>query len=93
MSRMMLIILAAGILLVCLCPGCQGKFTRHRYETIYLSMPNWKVREVMGRPAHESLDVWSYVHHEPYYRATIRFDDGKVIDKSWSLDRSADQPD
>jgi hypothetical protein len=86
MSRIMLIILAAGILVVCSCTGCQGKLTRQRYETIYLSMPHSKVREVLGDPNHESPTEWSYVHHEPYHRATIRFDGGKVIDKSWSLE-------
>jgi len=88
MLRTRAVIFITGMLLAYLCAGCGGKFTRQRYETIYLSMPNWKVREVLGDPNYESSEEWSYVRHAPYYRATIEFDNGKVIDKSWSLERS-----
>lgn len=75
-----------GIVLAVGCAGCQEKFTRQRYETIYVSMPDWQVRNVLGVPARKSTDEWDYVHTEPYYRASIRFKDGSVTDKSWSVD-------
>jgi hypothetical protein len=85
-------VLAAGALTAC--PGCQQKFTRQRYETIYTSMPDWQVRDVLGQPARGADDEWTYVNNSPYYRALIRFKDGKVAAKSWSVDRPpASMPD
>jgi hypothetical protein len=71
------------------CPGCQQKFTRQRYETIYTSMPDWQVRNVLGEPTERSDGEWTYVNKTPYYRAQIRFEKGQVAGKSWSVERSA----
>ena len=81
------ILVAVALAAVLLCAGCGGKFTRQRYETIYVSMPDWKVREVLGEPTARSPRQWVYVHRGPYYRATIRFDEGKAVDKSWSVEK------
>jgi len=85
MRRCRIIILAACLLALSLCNGCQEKFTRQRYETIYVTMPDWQVRNVLGDPAEADGDQWTYVHEVPYYRATVTFKDGLVVDKSWSV--------
>ena len=83
------VILLIAMPLVWACSGCQGKFTRQRYETIYASMPDWQVRNVLGEPAGQSPRKWTYIHQQPYYHAEIRFaEDGLVSGKSWSIDRA-----
>jgi len=91
MARRITRLLLAVFLLAGLCCGCQGKFTRQRYETIYPTMPDWKVREILGKPDAESQDRWTYLHQCPYYKAVIHFEDSRVKEKSWSNDRFADQ--
>ena len=81
-------LLVGGLLAAGLCAGCQERFTRQRYETIYVGMPDWQVRNILGEPDVETTKgSWSYVHNEPYYRATFRFDSGSVKDKAWSNHR------
>jgi len=93
MPRRSLIILLIAVALVWICGGCQGKFTRQRYETIYTSMPDWQVRNVLGEPADQSPDKWTYVHQQPYYLAEIRFTEGGLVSgKSWSTDKSQEPP-
>jgi len=87
MRRSTIILLAAGLLVSGLCGGCQQKFTRQRYETIYVSMPDWQVREVLGAPAEGNGDQWTYVNDMPYYRAAVAFKDGRVVGKSWSTEK------
>lgn len=87
MKRAIMVILAAGVILTGLCSGCGGKFTRQRYETIYASMPDWRVRKVLGKPDATTADTWSYVRRQPYYAATVKFQDGHVVDKSWSVEK------
>ena len=86
-------ILLAAVLLVCLCAGCQQKFTRQQYETIYVGMPDWQVRNVLGQATVTHGDAWAYVNESPYYRATIEFENSHVTGKRWSSDRFADQSD
>ena len=73
-------------LLVSLC-GCQPKFTRQRYETIYIGMPAEQVRQVLGEPDATDSQCWSYLNEMPYYKAIFHFADGQVASKSWSNDR------
>jgi len=72
-----------------MCTGCQQKFTRQRYETIRVTMPEWEVREVLGSPKRRDGEVWTYVNERPYYRAEITFAGGEVVGKDWSVDRPA----
>jgi hypothetical protein len=86
------VILIVSVLAVGL-GGC-SKFTRQRYETVYVGQPAWDVRRALGRPSSQDANAWVYVHPPaPYYRTVIRFHDGKVASKEWSYDKpSSSQP-
>ena len=92
MKRSTIILLAVLLGWAGFCAGCQGKFTRQRYETIYLGMPDWEVRGILGDPTAEADGVWSYIHHEPYYSATIQFEESRVKDKRWSYEKPKHRP-
>ncbi len=82
MKHALMLSLAAGMVLA-VCTGCQ-KFTKQRYEMVYLGMPQQEVEMSLGEPAAKFSDSWSYLHEDPFYKAVIKFDaDGKVIDKAW----------
>lgn len=69
--------------------GCASeKFTRERYETIYLGQPDYDVAEVLGEPDRRGPGRWLYVHDEPpHYSAEIVFDQaGRVIGREWSYE-------
>ena len=85
MRRYWIVLLVTGLLASGLCAGCQQKFTRQRFETIYVAMPDWQVRNVLGEPAEVDAEQWTYVHEVPYYRATVTFKDGLVADKNWTV--------
>ncbi len=92
MRRSTILLLILGVLVWGACAGCQQKFTRQRYETIYLGMPDWEVQGILGDPTGEADGVWSYVHHEPYYSATIQFEESRVKDKRWSYEKPKRRP-
>jgi hypothetical protein len=82
------ILILSAALLAASCSGCQQKFTRQRYETVCITMPDRQVRDILGKPKVEPDGSWSYVRGKPYRKAVIRFDqDGRVTDKSWSNER------
>jgi len=83
MARLVMCMIAAG-LLAGLCGGCaQEKFTRVRYDTINNGMSAFDVETTLGTPVHKFSDSWTYWHEEPFYKAVIKFHDGRVIDKAW----------
>ena len=94
MARPMSFLLVIGLTAAVFCAGCQQeKFTRQRYETIHMGMPDWQVRGILGEPNAEENQSWSYLHEMPFYRATIDFDgQGQVKDKSWSYRKNPSQP-
>lgn len=83
--RPVLLVLAAA-LTATLLTGCgRWKFTRQNYSTIYEGQPADAVRRKLGPPQTEEGDIWTYIRETPdYYSARIRFQDGLVVDKSWS---------
>lgn len=87
MRGLTILLLLGGLVGVNVCGGCQDKFTRQRYETVYLGMPDWQVRRTLGEPSVDANGVWSYVHHQPYYSATIGFENTCVKHKSWSYEK------
>ncbi len=91
MKRTGIWLLAAGLLVTGTLSGCQRKFTRQRFETLCVGMPDVEVRNVLGKPAAKSPDRWTYLHKMPYYRAIIVFEDGKLIDKQWSVERDPNE--
>jgi hypothetical protein len=95
MFRRSLFVLLTAALLAGLCTGCQEKFTRPRYDTIYVGMSEVDVERTLGAPAVKFSDSWSYRHDEPYYKAVIQFREGRVTDKSWYDEKGemGDHPD
>ncbi len=63
--------------------GC-NKFTRSRYELVHPGMSELEVKTLLGKPYHKFSDSWTFINDEPYYRAKIAFENGKVIDKAWA---------
>jgi len=92
MSVRRLLIVGALVLAAALA-GC-NRFTRQRYETLYVGQPARDVQRVLGKPTAYYGETWVYVHDPvPYYRAVILFSEGKISGKSWSYDRPpASQP-
>lgn len=82
--RRMATVLLAALLAAALLPGCQEKFTRVNYETIYLGMDPDHVRDRLGEPARQWNGNWLYTHRDPAYQALIRFADGQVVAKRWA---------
>lgn len=81
--RSTLVLLTAGVLLATLCSGCQ-KFTRQRFDTVYIGQPASDVQVTLGKPTVSLDGQWSYINHSPFYKANIYFNkDGKVADKRW----------
>jgi len=77
------LLLAGAVLAAGLCAGCQEKFTRQRYETIYVGQPAAEVELTLGEPKAKFSDSWSYIHEDPFYKAIIKFSSGRVSDKAW----------
>jgi hypothetical protein len=65
--------------------GCTGKFTRQRYDTVYIGQPAGDVERTLGKPEVRAGDQWLYVNRRPaHYEARILFDlDRKVVRKEW----------
>ncbi len=82
-------ILLIGLLL---CSGCSDKFTRERYETIYIGQPKDSVHRVLGTPDRSENSRWVYINEMPYERAEITFEDGKVARKYWSYVNEPEKP-
>lgn len=78
------VMLAAVLLVGVFAAGCGGaEFTRVNYETIYLGQPAGAVEDKLGEPTRREEQTWIYVNDDPWYRAAIEFDDGRVTDKQW----------
>lgn len=72
--------------------GC-SKFSRERYETIYLGQPADSVRRKLGRPDEQDPGRWFYEHaRAPYHAAEITFVNGQVSGKRWFVDPPDESP-
>ncbi len=92
MKRSAIVILALTMLAVTVA-GC-NKFTRARYETIYVGQPADIVEKTLGKPYAKFSDSWSYINKKPFYKAVIKFENGRVSDKAWYDEREmGDHPD
>jgi len=78
------VLVALCLAAVALAAGCQQeKFTRARYDTLYVGQPDYEVEMTLGEPDARFSDTWSYLHDEPFYKAIIEFDAGRVKSKTW----------
>jgi len=78
--RLLLVASAVG---ACLIAGCEQKFTRQKFETVYVGMPDYAVEQKLGRPQETTPDKWAYTGRRPYYRVEIIFRDGRVVETKW----------
>ena len=83
MKTNLLILVAAAVLIGGFCSGCAEKFTRQRYETLYIGQPMQEVQLTLGDTPYKASDTWTYQHEDPFYKAIIKFKDDKVTDKAW----------
>ena len=84
MKSSMIMLLTVGLVAGGLCGCQQEKFTRQRYETIYPSMPDWQVRQILGEPTAIDGETWTYVRVRPYCKVVLRFEKGRLKDTSWT---------
>ncbi|HAU36909.1 MAG TPA: hypothetical protein DCX07_04245 [Phycisphaerales bacterium] len=82
MKRAIVLLLVVGALAL-VCTGCEKKFTRQRFDTIYVGQPEMEVELTLGEPTAKFSDSWSYINDEPFYKAVISFEKGRVTDKAW----------
>lgn len=84
------IVLSFLVLATAICAGCgQEKFTRVRYEFLSVGATQQEVAETLGEPETRAGDTWTYVNRKgEYYRAVIRFEDGRIVDKQWRVSRT-----
>lgn len=80
------IVLAAGV------AGCQSKFSRQAFETVYVGQPAADVEKTLGEPTVRYEDQWRYVTDFPYAMGTVFFEDGKVVRKTWVNERPSAEP-
>ncbi|OQB81352.1 MAG: hypothetical protein BWX88_04289 [Planctomycetes bacterium ADurb.Bin126] len=93
MTRTTTLVLVAALALGLFCAGCT-KFTRERYETIYVGQPQFEVEATLGEPYARFSDTWTYINEKPFYKAIIQFKEGRVSDKAWADERVIeDHPD
>ena len=78
--------LAAALLAGSFAAGCAPKFSRQKFETIYVGMPAYAVEQKLGEPQESTPALWVYTGR-PYYRAEIIFRDGRVVETRWSYER------
>ena len=85
--------LLSGVLLAAVMTGgciSSERFTRPRFETLYIGMPQAEVQSVLGKPDEQTPETWTYVHGMPYYRADIHFENQRVSKTEWFDERLPD---
>jgi hypothetical protein len=85
MTRPVLLLVPLA-LLAGLVAGCE-RFTRQNYETLFVGQQETEVRQVLGEPRLRTPTVWIYEHDHPYYKAVLRFGEGKLVGKTWTFQR------
>lgn len=71
--------------------GCvKPEFTHQTYETVFVGASAQDVLRTMGEPQSQQSDGWTYFHERPYYKAVIRFENGRVTGKAWTNDRNTE---
>jgi hypothetical protein len=85
MTRLTAAIILASVLVSSV--GCT-RFTRQRYETVYVGQPVSEAQEILGAPDFRKDGDLIYVNYRPYHHTIIHVQDGKVSGKEWSVDKS-----
>jgi len=94
MKTSSVLLLTAAVLVAGFCAGCQQKFTRQRFDTIYRGQPAYEVEMTLGEPTAKFSNTWSYINEEPFYKAIIEFESGRVTSKAWYDEKEmGDHPD
>ena len=84
--RITAILLLAAVLTVTSL-GCAGKFTKQRFDTVYIGAPSGKLLRTLGRPDSRDGDTWTYTNNSPWYQAKFVISEDSVADKKFSYDR------
>jgi len=68
--------------------GCSEKFTRDRYETLYVGQSAGEIEMALGEETDKvgifkTTDTVTYIHRDPFYKAIILIRSGKIAEKSW----------
>ena len=92
MNRRACTVLIPGVVVCLVTAVCIKEFTRQRYETLYEGMSKQAVIEQIGRPTRRQGETWVYINKVPFYKATIRFKDGRLVDTSWTHDKGTEGP-
>lgn len=91
--RTLTCLIAIAMMAACFSAGC-NKFTRPRYETIYVGQDQFEVQKTLGEPYATFSDEWIYENEKPFYKAIIKFEGGKVSHKAWyDTQQMDDHPD
>ncbi len=83
MTRPKLLLFAGMVLAAVATAGCQDKFSRQNYETVYVGMVPREVKQVLGRPDEKTPETWTYRRERPCEIAVIDFKDCRVTKKQW----------
>ncbi len=67
--------------------GCGAKFTRQRYDTVYIGAPADKLLRTLGKPDSRDGDTWAYTNDSPWYQAKFIISENTVAGKNFSYDR------
>ena len=67
--------------------GSPGTVTHDPYVAVRGGMREDEVKAILGLPKIKSSDSWTYVNDNPYYKAVIRFKNGRVTAKAWYDER------
>ncbi|HSW47321.1 MAG TPA: hypothetical protein VLM89_17290 [Phycisphaerae bacterium] len=63
--------------------GCAEKLTYQRWETVHDGMASDAVQATLGPPWQTIDQTWLYSDENRSINATIYFDQGKVVGKTW----------
>ena len=86
MAKTRMVLSVCMLVLLALAAGCT-KFTETNYKMVQPGMSEFEVEKILGEPAVQFGDTWSYVNEDPFYKAVILFKVGRVQDKCWADER------
>ena len=85
--------LMVALVLLTVTVGCtQQQFTKTSYGQVQAGMTQQDVKQAMGEPSKVEGTTWYYMNYDPDYRAVVKFDNGKVVEKGWADDRDVNKP-
>jgi len=75
-------VLLLGGMLAFAATGCSDSFNRPAYETVNVGMVEAEIQDILGEPD-TAKATWIYRRSGPYRIVVIKFEDGKVVEKTW----------